>query len=274
MCYPDSPGPVVVGIDGSRAAIGAAQWAVDEAVSRDVALRLVYVIHMAGASPDTTDEDFRVEVVYAELALRAAHLAVETSGQPVKVETAVLRGDLVNVLVEESSAATMMCVGSAGIGWVARRVLGSTAAALASRAHCPVAIIRSDTDTALADTGWVAVVVDDEPDNEAVLHRAYAEAELRDAGILALSVWPSGLGEIPYDALDRRLGVWVGCYPEVHVQPVAVRSGIPHYLATHDDPVELLVVGSAHAGQVPRIIGPHRHPVLPHPGCSVLVVRR
>ena len=36
--------PIVVGIDGSKAAIRAALWAVDEAVSRDVPLRLVYAI--------------------------------------------------------------------------------------------------------------------------------------------------------------------------------------------------------------------------------------
>jgi nucleotide-binding universal stress UspA family protein len=35
---------VVVGIDGSQAAIQAAEWAVDEAVSREVPLRLVEVI--------------------------------------------------------------------------------------------------------------------------------------------------------------------------------------------------------------------------------------
>ena len=33
--------PVVVGIDGSRPGIDAALWAVDEAVSRDIPLRLV-----------------------------------------------------------------------------------------------------------------------------------------------------------------------------------------------------------------------------------------
>jgi nucleotide-binding universal stress UspA family protein len=36
--------PIVVGIDGSQAAIQAAEWAVDEAVSREVPLRLVEVI--------------------------------------------------------------------------------------------------------------------------------------------------------------------------------------------------------------------------------------
>jgi nucleotide-binding universal stress UspA family protein len=41
----NTPKPsVVVGIDGSQAAIRAAEWAVDEAVSREVPLRLVEVI--------------------------------------------------------------------------------------------------------------------------------------------------------------------------------------------------------------------------------------
>ncbi|MET0474528.1 MAG: universal stress protein, partial [Mycobacterium sp.] len=35
---------IVVGIDGSSSAVHAAEWAVDEAVSRDVPLRLVYVV--------------------------------------------------------------------------------------------------------------------------------------------------------------------------------------------------------------------------------------
>ena len=39
-----SPPTVVVGIDGSRSAVDAALWAVDEAVSRDIPLRLVYAI--------------------------------------------------------------------------------------------------------------------------------------------------------------------------------------------------------------------------------------
>ena len=39
-----SPPAVVVGIDGSRPGIDAALWAVDEAVSRDIPLRLVYAI--------------------------------------------------------------------------------------------------------------------------------------------------------------------------------------------------------------------------------------
>ena len=39
-----TPQPVVVGIDGSKAAIRAALWAVDEAASRDTPLRLLCAI--------------------------------------------------------------------------------------------------------------------------------------------------------------------------------------------------------------------------------------
>ena len=40
----------------------------------------------------------------------------------------------------------MICIGSIGIGQVARRVIGSTADAVAQKAHCPVAIIRHNRD--------------------------------------------------------------------------------------------------------------------------------
>ncbi len=42
--FPASSPAVVVGIDGSPTAVDAALWAVDEAVSRDIPLRLVYAI--------------------------------------------------------------------------------------------------------------------------------------------------------------------------------------------------------------------------------------
>jgi nucleotide-binding universal stress UspA family protein len=69
---------------------------------------------------------------------------VEASDLPVKTGTAVMRGDVGSVLLTESSGATVVCVGSVEIGRVANVVLGSTAAALAEHAHCPVAIIRSE----------------------------------------------------------------------------------------------------------------------------------
>ena len=51
MHKPMSPGPVVVAIDGSNAAIGAAEWAAKEALHQDVPLRLVHVIKVTMRKP-------------------------------------------------------------------------------------------------------------------------------------------------------------------------------------------------------------------------------
>ena len=86
--------PVVVGIDGSQAAIQAAERAVDEAVSREAELRLIHVIHeqVEPATIVSVDNE-RMELEYGETALSMASAAVATTGKPVKVETAILRGD-------------------------------------------------------------------------------------------------------------------------------------------------------------------------------------
>ena len=80
---------VVVGVDGSRTAIHAALWAVDEAVSRDIPLRLVYVIDPLQASGDGS-HDGRHSI--ARAALYDAYRAVDATGKPVKMETDVLSG--------------------------------------------------------------------------------------------------------------------------------------------------------------------------------------
>ena len=54
--FPASSPAVVVGINGSPTAVDAALWAVDEAVSRDIPLRLVYAIdpdNPSGTDPRT-----------------------------------------------------------------------------------------------------------------------------------------------------------------------------------------------------------------------------
>ena len=268
----ESPGPVVVGIDGSKAAVNAAKWAIDEAISRDVPLRLVYVTHIREASI-APRVDFHFEQQYAEAALRQAHAAVEATGRLVKVETAVLRGDVDDTLVEESRDAAMICVGSVGIARISRMLFGSTAVSLATHAHCPVAVIRTKSGAPPPDDGWIAVVVNDEPDNDAVLHAAMDEARLRGAAVLGLGVWQWDVGDLPYDELDRRLSARMDRDPDVLVHPVATGGRAALFLQTTNERVALAVIGSADADRVMRLIGPHSHPILDHAECSVLVVR-
>jgi len=269
MNHPQLPPRIVVGIDGSDAAINAAKWAVAEAISRDVPLRLVHAIRQ----PDGPADDESLDIEYGETALRTAAAALHAMGEQVKVETDLVHGSPASALISESRHAAMICIGSIGIGQVVRRVIGSTADAVARHAHCPVAIIRHNRDGDRSGSGSVAVVVDESPDNDAVLEHGFREARLREAPILALGVWRWGLGEIPYQQLDHRLGRWVSEYREVHVRPAAARGGAAEFLTSTQEPVQLAVVDSSDAGKVARMVGPIT-PHFGHAGCSVLVVRK
>ena len=248
--------PVVVGIDGSQAAIDAATWAVDEAVSLGVPLRLVHVSAAKQARrPPAEDRPWDVE--RAESALYRTEMTVHDMGRPVQVETAIVRGRADCVLIDESRRAAMVCVGSEGKGPCARMPLGSTAAALAQHAHCPVAIVRSGG-APQTDSGWIAAVQNDEPDNDAVVHRAMEEGRLRRAPVLLI---------------DRRVDSWVRRYPDVHVQTVATRQGRTRWMENPSDSIQLAVVGSADAEHVARLVWPDYHPVLGDANRSVLLVR-
>ncbi len=270
MNHPQAAGRVVVGIDGSDAAINAAKWALVEAVSRDVPLRLVHAIPQR--VPDGPANDDSLDIEYGETALRAASASLHAVDEHVKIEADVVHGSPEDVLIDESGCAAMICIGSIGIGPVARRVVGSTADRVARNAHCPVAVIRSNREADELPSGWVAVTVDDSSGNDAVLEHGFREARLRKAPILAMGVWPWGFGEIPYSQLDHRLGRWVAQYPDIHVLPSAARHGAADFLASTQEPVQLAVVGSSDAESVARMVGPI-NPHFGHIGRSVLVVR-
>lgn len=268
----EPPGPVVVGIDGSDAAVGAAEWAVKEAIHQDVPLRLVYVIQIADGPMRSADAS-SAEEDCAESSLRAARLAVEQTGLPVKIDTAVLYGDVDCALIAESSSATLICVGSVGIGRVANMVLGSTAAIIAEEAHCPVAVIRRGDESPPSEAGLIAVVVDDRPGNRDVVRCAMDEARVRQAPVRALCVGRRAFFERSRDRFYRRLDGLLRRYPDVRVEVATTRLSVTRYLQECIGAVQLVVIGSGDAGRVTQLVGPHGLPILRHADCSVLVVR-
>jgi nucleotide-binding universal stress UspA family protein len=257
---------VVAGIDGSEAAIRAAEWAVDEAISRNAPLRLMCVMKDNHPSMD----DYRRDLQFAETSLRAAQSAVEAVGKAVKVETAVESGLSSVKLISESLDADLVCLGSTGMGGYARALLGSTAADVAEKAHCSVAIIRAPVGTPLQDINWVVVAVNDAPDHQAVIESAMVEAALRKAPVLAIGEESKNLDH----ELAHRVQELKRRYPDVHVYPVATRDDIAHFLKGNNERAQLVVIGDSDAGQLVRIVGPHGHPVYRHAESSVLVVRQ
>src|SRR6185295_3035359 len=98
--------PVVVGVDGSDAALRAALWAVDEAVSRHVPIRLMYAIDPA-AGPDGDPEDRAHKLATAEIAVRYVYTRVEATEKPVKVEIEIVQDHPTAALIRASASASM-----------------------------------------------------------------------------------------------------------------------------------------------------------------------
>lgn len=258
------PAPsVVVGIDGSRAATKAALWAIDEAVSRDIPLRLVYVIDPLDSSDTEINNGPHTT---ARAALSDAYRAVDATAKPVKIETEILWGRPLTKLMHESRSAVMVCVGSIGLNH-ARRGGGSVAAALAGGAVCPVAVLHAPP--VGPPTPEISAVVA-EVDNGSVLRHAFEEAKLRGVPLRAVCAHVAetpddvGIGNDSAQAhLSRRLARWTRLYPEVRVEAVVASGNIGRYLSAGEED-QLFVTNSRTAEE---LCGAYSA------GCSVLRVR-
>lgn len=266
--------PVVVGIDGSDAAVNAALWAVDEATVRNAPLRLIYVIDDE-RWPGTVHSATQTEVDFARRSLTCATQAVGRGGAHVTTAGAVLRGHPDDVLITESANASLVCVGSTGIGWVVSKVLGSTTESVAAQAHCPVAIIRQPEATGPSGAGGAVVVGFPRARHEdRAFQQALEEARLRHATLVAVGLWREDFGDTPYDELKHCVQHWRSRYPDVHVYPSPSLADLPRFLADNaDGHVQLVVIDQDDAHLVADIVGPQGHSLLEHGRCSVLVAR-
>ena len=269
-----TPASIVVGIDGSRTAVRAALWAIDEAISRDVPLHLVAVANSPAARAD------------AELAVRAATAAVEATGRPVDLDSRVLDGEPTPILLTHSGTAAMVCVGAVGRRHFDRNRLGSTTGALVAAAHCPIAVVRGDDGSAAEPGGWVVAELDETPDSAAVLQFGVAEARLRNAPLRVLGAWQSRYPDV-HDSpavadgnrlvrsqLDRRLSQWRHQYPDLDAKPVAIHGSALNYLSKHAGEIQLVVVGAPNATGVGDLLGPMGLTTLNDTDCTIVVVDR
>jgi nucleotide-binding universal stress UspA family protein len=270
-----TPQSIVVGIDGSKAAIRAALWAVDEAVSRQTPLRLLYATEQG----DTQQR----EPAAADTAIRQAVKAIEAAGKPVKIESEVAHGPAIGSLISASASAAMVCVGAVGLRHFRPGRVGSTAAALAMSARCPVAIVRARDDHVHRPDG-IVVELDLSPDNGVLLGAAAAEARLRNAAIRAIicrRTAPDEKGPADTEGdrraladLDRRLARWTRRYPDLRVESVAVHGGLLEYLASNRRSVGLVIAGARDRRQLRELVGPAGSAVLQDADCSLLVVNQ
>ncbi|HEX5401611.1 MAG TPA: universal stress protein [Pseudonocardiaceae bacterium] len=283
--------PIVVGIDGSDSALRAASWAADEAVRRGATVRLVNAVHVQisgyrGAAPLPIDYIDRLKLD-AAVALDHARSEILARRPELTVEVAVLVAPPVPALIDESTGAQLVVLGSRGLGGFTGILVGSTAVALVAHGHCPVAVIRGD----LSADGPVVVGVDGSPVSEAALATAFEEAALRGAELVAVHTWTECASDSAYatarqfivdwDGIERRqvqlladqLACWRTKYPDVPVRQIVARDRPVRCLLDAAAGARLLVVGSrGHGGFTGMLLGSTSQALVYHATCPLMVV--
>jgi nucleotide-binding universal stress UspA family protein len=259
---------IVVGVDGSAGSVAAVRWAAAEARLRHAELRVLAAYHRdrpgLPARGGRPDEEAAAVVRAAVAQARAVDPAIEVRGMARAGHAA------------ESAETVLLVVGDSGGAHLLS--LGSVCEQVATHARRSVAVVRGRADAA---AGPVVVGVDDDsPAVGAVVGRAFEEASLRGAPLLAVTARgdrpaPTGpaAAETLGTGLDPQLDPWREKYPDVAAEH-RVLPGRPEKVllqSCHD--ARLVVVGPRRHGYQGIVLGAIGTRLLRRAECPVLIAR-
>ncbi|MER7459354.1 universal stress protein [Micromonospora sp. NPDC126480] len=283
--------PVVVGVDGSAAALDAVRVAAREAEYRQRPLRVVHAfiwpltgapLGPAAGAPAHAGLRNQAEQYVTEAVEQARKVAPD-----LRITGVVADGAPTPVLVDEAREAALMVLGHRGLGGFAGLLLGSVTVQVSARAECPVLVVRGEP---RAD-GPVVVGVDGSELSKEAVAFAFEEAARRDAPLVAVHAWlyptPVGPGDIlplvydleAFEAEEERtlaesLAGFAERYPQVTVQPRLVRGSPARVLVEESRQAQLVVVGAHGRGALGGLLlGSVSHAVLHHADSPLVIVR-
>ncbi len=255
-------GPVVVGVLDSQAALCAAEFAVDEALDRGVTLRLVHATDGSQQRPGDIKLRFAADI------LLSVGAAISARGKPVDLDVAIVDRSPIAVLVEESHRASLLCLGMDGRIHNGAHGIGSTAVALAHRAHSSVALVRGGSPTSALAVDNIIVSVGGRAHRDAAIEMAFREAHLRHAPVLAVTTSTPGLPTEPAD-----ISRWLQRYPDVHARSALVAESPSELRAPHGGQNTMMIIGADEADLRTAGLREHPQPAAPLTWCCVVVAR-
>lgn len=285
--------PVVVGVDGSSAALRAVSWAAEEAALRHAPLQVVNAFGIpdgfyAEMMPPRDWLDTRQ--AESEAMVGDAADTAEKAYPGLAIERRSSLDAPIPLLIERSADVRMIVLGSAGRGVLGNLLVGSTATALVTHARCPVVVVRGEDRRAVEDAPLV-VGVDGSSENESAVAFAFEEASLRGVSLVAVRAWSdantepvfgASRAEFDFEALreseTRVLAEALAGrrekFPEVNVRRVVEQDRPRQQLLEWSAKARLVVVGSrGRGGFRGLLLGSTSQALLQHSECPVAVVR-
>ena len=287
---------IIVGVDGSDAAIEALRWAAYEAGRRDVPILIVScysvpVYGMQEADTYQTCEDVATfERGAATIARRATELVAEIDPFVV-VEVMTALSAAAVVISGAARAGDEIVVGSTGHSGFMDGALGSVATSVVQRSHVPVIVVPAKP---VAEAGVtmrkVVIGLDGSAASIAALDWAYEQALLTGAELTAVHGWiypypglrtviSSARSQMQLDAMEalktslESLGVLLGGGP-VHVHARLVEKSAVDALLDEANDADLVVIGSGGRGALrSSLLGSVSHSVAQHANCPVVIIR-
>jgi nucleotide-binding universal stress UspA family protein len=282
MLDTNRPKSVVVGIDGSQAAIRAARWAVDEVAGTETPLTLLYCGRPNSNTNAGTGRDLSGA---AQEAIRNAVDAVRASGKAINLKTESVDDLPITALIEASESARLLCIGRTESGSICGSGFGSTAAYLVESAGCPVAVVRGEHHAELPDRRSVVTLVDGSPDDEAALDWGFEESLRRNVPLVLLTAYRTEFDLLQEDhvlrehdrrmrsVLDRYVSVRGPRYPAVELHIVTAFGTFLRYLTEHAKGTQLAVVSAQKTSEICQLVGAGRAVASSDSDFSLLVVR-
>jgi nucleotide-binding universal stress UspA family protein len=266
-------GMVAVGVDGSPEAVGAARWAVDAAQLRHLDV-LVVCAYQIPTTPGLTAESIVASRNAADTVVSdvVSQLNVPPS---MKVGALVELASPVMLLGRVSETAALLVIGGHHFNLADQLLTGPVASPVAAQADCPVVVVPGTWRWTAADMRPVVVALDGQTPAKVALDFAFAEAELRRCGVIALHAF--ALREASSDQRQRAAIAEVLAGHEQDHPDIAVRAQfIP------GEPEDAIIDESFLAAMI--VVGrPHHHrfgswtrsvakAVLDHTRCPLVVV--
>jgi len=269
-----TPHTIVVGVDGSDDGRRAVNWAAGQATLEHITLTLLHAVPPvealassylmgAGVDPIALEEE---SLTAARTALEAEVERVLRTHSSLTVKTVVVHRDPRDALLAASLTASLVVVGSRGLGMFTSVLLGSVSLAVTREAACPVVVVRPGGEPRRPG---VLVGADGTASSVAVLEFAFRQASLRgvpltvahcfwDAVVVGDGIRREATDELAHEDLRMLMAESVSGlgekFPDVQVHTDLLRGLVDASLGEAAESHDLVVIGCHHRPNLSRLI--------------------